>query len=521
MPTVLRITFPARRYHATPWGSHVNEGQVEWPPSPWRLLRALLSTGFTKLGWPPESPPPVARSLIERLATLDPSFVLPPVALAHTRHYVAAAAKRPLIFDTWAQIEEGEIEVVWPVALPEDESRLLADLAHLLGYLGRAESWVRAETANTPAGELRCIPDNGGPPGPGWESVRVLCAMGPSAYEKWRASRTASIEEAHAPAPGKKISAAKRKQLAKALSPYPRDLIAALCVETGELQSHGWSAAPGSREVLYWRRTGALTTGIPTQRRASRVETVPFALLAMSTSSRATSALPPLHRVFPQGRLLHRALGSVVGQLGGDPELARCLLGRENGSRAETDHQHAHILHLDLGGTQRLDHALIFTPMGLASSAQNAIRRLRRTYMKGGAGELQLALVGLGDAASLRRMSAPFGLALERVLGPSGGIERWRTATPYVAPRHSKKSGKDSIEGQVRLECARRGLPKLKEIHILDPAPALRHFVLHDKRHDPPWPMRYTLELVFTQPVEGPICLGYGAHVGLGRFESA
>jgi CRISPR-associated protein Csb2 len=41
VPT-LRLRFPGGRYHATPWGHHVNEGQVEWPPSPWRLLRALM-----------------------------------------------------------------------------------------------------------------------------------------------------------------------------------------------------------------------------------------------------------------------------------------------------------------------------------------------------------------------------------------------------------------------------------------------------------------------------------------------
>src|SRR5690606_34470106 len=39
MPTVL-VEFPGGRYHAPPWGHHVNEGQIEWPPCPWRLLRA-------------------------------------------------------------------------------------------------------------------------------------------------------------------------------------------------------------------------------------------------------------------------------------------------------------------------------------------------------------------------------------------------------------------------------------------------------------------------------------------------
>ena len=37
------IRFTAGRYSATPWGHQVNEGLIEWPPSPWRLLRALVA----------------------------------------------------------------------------------------------------------------------------------------------------------------------------------------------------------------------------------------------------------------------------------------------------------------------------------------------------------------------------------------------------------------------------------------------------------------------------------------------
>ena len=41
MPVIIKLRFPGGRYHATPWGRHVNEGAVEWPPSPYRLVRAL------------------------------------------------------------------------------------------------------------------------------------------------------------------------------------------------------------------------------------------------------------------------------------------------------------------------------------------------------------------------------------------------------------------------------------------------------------------------------------------------
>lgn len=45
---VLEITFPAGRYHATAWGRNVNEGDPEWPPSPFRLARALMDMRYRR-----------------------------------------------------------------------------------------------------------------------------------------------------------------------------------------------------------------------------------------------------------------------------------------------------------------------------------------------------------------------------------------------------------------------------------------------------------------------------------------
>jgi hypothetical protein len=42
------------------------------------------------------------------------------------------------------------------------------------------------------------------------------------------------------------------------------------------------------------------------------------------------------------------------------------------------------------------DHLIIHAPMGLGEAAQRAIPALRRTWMKGGVGELQLAVTGAG-----------------------------------------------------------------------------------------------------------------------------
>ena len=105
----LRIRFTAGRYHATPWGRHVNEGAVEWPPSPWRILRALIATWHRKFSQ--EIPEHSFRLLIERLTDL-PVFYLPKAALGHTRHFMPQkdplGADKTKIFDAFVAIHPDE-----------------------------------------------------------------------------------------------------------------------------------------------------------------------------------------------------------------------------------------------------------------------------------------------------------------------------------------------------------------------------------------------------------------------------
>ncbi len=104
MPT-LSVRFIGGHYHATPWYKAQNEGAVEWPPSPWRLLRALIATGYAKLPeWQDGTPPTVAGSLIARLASVLPSYKLPPATGAHTRHYMPTDAKATLVLDARAVV---------------------------------------------------------------------------------------------------------------------------------------------------------------------------------------------------------------------------------------------------------------------------------------------------------------------------------------------------------------------------------------------------------------------------------
>lgn len=527
MPTLL-FRFPGGRYHATPTGHHVNEGLIEWPPSPWRILRALVACGFTTQRW--NEVPPDGRELFDTLASVLPSYGLPPASPAHSRHYMPVGIlskgreKTTLVFDSWADVGRGTLAVRWPCELDRPAEDLLGALAAHLGYLGRSESWVTAELADDDinlCGEMAYPHTEGERPGPDWEQVALLAPERPDVFAAWRERTVQEALESHPlPADKKKPTKKALKQRATAAAPYPLDLLDCLQRDTSWWKSHRWSQPPGSRRVLYWRPSDALSVAPPVRsapRPPARSSTM---LLALSTPSGSRSTLPARERALPQAELVHRSLVAHAGR--GKRVDCPELTGKDAGGKPLTGHRHAHILPIDLDGDGRLDHVVIHAPMGLGPAAQAAVRRLKRTWTKGGVGELQLALAGQGELDDLRALPPPLDAGVEALLGPVGGARTWVSLTPLVLPRHLKRRGKNALEGQVIAELASRGMPPatVEVLGINDETRKLRHAV-RVRRHParpPPRDTGFAVRLVFDRAVHGPIALGYASHFGLGLF---
>jgi CRISPR-associated protein Csb2 len=486
VPT-LEIRFPGHRYHATPWGHHVNEGLIEWPPSPWRVLRALLATGYAKLHWPASGPPENARSLIEKLAAALPRYGLPRAGAAHTRHYMSLATldkgreKTTMVFDTWAQVEEALL-IRWDAAaLVEGEMALLRNLADNLGYLGRSESWTNVRLCSEDesldpfswADPYEKIPH----PGRGWEQVPLLAPMSGSDYAVWRdAAVRESIEKLSGLDPSKKPTAAQRKKIASVEGYYPSDLVACLQVETSWLQKTGWSQPPGTRRVFYWRRVDALEVTPRPRRRRVEPPPVTAVLLAIGAESSNDHALPSMRRTLPQAEQLHRAFVARLMRIG---RFSETLVGRDaTGVPLSSGHQHAHVIPLDLDGDGHLEHVVVWAPRGMNSDALRAIREVRQTFMKGGSASLRLALAAEGSLSQISNLPPPFGERLRALVEPA---RKWRSVTPFVPPRHMKARGRNTLLGQIEEECKGRGLAAPSSIKILnlrDPVfMGIRHFV--------------------------------------------
>lgn len=518
--TTLLFRFPAGRYHATPWGHHVNEGLVEWPPSPWRIVRALLACGYATQGWREGNLPAEARELVAALASCLPSYHLPPASIAHSRHYMPLGEldkgreKTTLVIDAWARVE-GPLVVTWPVRLAAQPSGLLAQLARNLGYLGRSESWVEAEYLESPPPELgpNCFPQSEipSPKAAEGELVRVLCLEPPESYLSWRQQEVAQTLAAA----GKGTRAKER-----ATAPFPDDLMACLHRDTAENQAFGWSQPPGSRQVLYRRPEDALHCTWPRIRRPSGQPPVEAILLSLATATRNAHALPHVHRTLPQAELLHRGLVACAARIDDAP--CPVLTGLDEQRAPLRDHRHVHILPLDLDNDRHIDHILLHAGMLFDDRARKAVQALRRTFAKGGIGDLQVTVAAEAQLTELARLPAPYGPRLTSLLGPA---RIWSSLTPFVPPRHQKRRGRNTLVGQIEAEVASRGLPAAAiEILPVDTSNQdLRHFVRRRRpgSPQPPSDAGFDLRLTFARPVAGPISLGYGSHFGLGLFGAA
>lgn len=528
----IRLTFPGHRYHATPSGHHVNEGLVEWPPSPWRLCRALVAVGYAKLGWS-EVPEPV-HTLLEKLSVALPSYALPTASAAHSRHYMPLAKldkgveTTTLVYDTFADVGDDALHLVWPVVLENGERQWLIELLNGLNYLGRSESWVEACIVEEEMPEANAIPcePKSVPPGQDYEQVVVMTPSPAPDFDAWCTQTRAEIEAQLSPG----RSAKAQKERAKALAPIPRSLVDALQWDTARWKNAGWAQAPGSRQVLYWRRRDALTVHpSPSHKTTKERPSVSCILLALATESRNRSPLLPVARTLPEAERVHRALTSRAA--GGAKVDCPEITGQDESGRPLGGHQHMRVLPLDLDGDHHIDHVLLWATRGFGGRAREAARSLQRLSPNGRnhSQELQVAMVGGGELGQLRDLPEAFSGGIRRLLGPAGGATHWLSATPYVPPRFLKVRGKNSLEGQVRSELESLGFPQPEAVEVLEWRDAaqpgrlrLRHAVVRRAKgaQQPPRAEGFLLRLRFGQAVDGPICVGYGSHFGLGRFEA-
>lgn len=522
----ITLSFPAKRFHATPWGRQVNEGAVEWPPFPWRLLRAFVAVWHHKF---PDVPESDVRDLVTMLAA-PPRFALPPASQGHTRHYMPLANdNRTKVFDTFVAVDPDDfVLAVWPdVELSADQRTLLRRLLSAMTYFGRAESWVCGDVLDELPFEPEVVPlELGVEPSPGYELVRTLTSAEPTEYEAWLASRTAPAAKSKTP----------RKATKSSDKDVPQTLFDALHADTGELRKAGWNQPPGSRWINYARPLDAFSPF--RQKKPSRQRHRP----TVARYAVAGAVRPLLTQALPVGDQLRRFAMSHSEKITGD---ARTVFSghRDDGAPYHDRHRHAHFMCEAVDGG-RISHITVFAPMGFEPEDELALSRVRAIYLRDGY-ELQLALLGFGQPADFGGLNERNGesqiLASSRV---------WESRTPVLLTRHLKIKRSEMREPDVRAAATRRELDRYirRELsyreHLAPYTESVQIEPLLERErcgtylggHFTQWLKfrreryqgsgartsgnGYGFRLVFPESVRGPIAIGYGSHFGLGQFEA-
>lgn len=460
MATALALRFPWGRYHATPWGRHLNESVVEWPPSCWRLLRALYSTWKTRA-------PDVGGEQMQRLADAlasPPVYRLPPAVGAHSRHYMPDSSHRlgfdgntDKAFDPFVVFQrDGEVFVEWDVDLEEELRSVLKRLAALVPYVGRADSICEGRLLRSheePAGEVASPatdePDGG-------TSVRLLVPTRPVDLD-------------------------------------------ALAVETLDLRSRRLRSPPGAEWVQYTVPEEPDVCPRPARRRSYEEPTaVRWAVI--------TSARPSLRSAVVMCDALRNACMSRFGGIH-DGSASPILAGKNPQGEPLTGHGHAHYLALDEDGDGLIDHLLLWAPEGLGPEALQALSALRKLKGYEFIREFRPCRLGLEVFGSIDQ-------AGPEVAGPS---RTWKSITPFAPPRHRKKkeAWPEFVEKEIRTELAHRGFPEPRSVDVLrGEALAFRRHRIKERLEDARNAAIVRVE--FVGEVRGPIAIGALSHFGLG-----
>lgn len=562
----IEIRFVTGRYHATPWGHHANEGLVEWPPSPWRLLRALLATWHFKANR--DISAELMESLLVRLASEAPSFLLPTqVTYGHTRHYMPLykESKTTKLFDTFLAISPAQpVRIIWPtLRLPDEEQAALELLLPRMSYLGRAESWVEARSCthedllDAPYPHEKWEPWNDQTLPPDHQITRCLLPQPAEIYNDWRAEKltvlaqhTLESKREKQRQKGKsadkvKLTKQDRKKLEKAL---PGSLTEALQVDTGVLQKEKWSRAPGTQWVEYVRPMNHLYAATPTRRPSSTQEVRPtVARFALSSP-----VLPRLVDALALNEVLHACLVEK------SPSKAPVFTGCDERGQPLKGHQHVYLLPEATRG-QSITHVTLYAKMGFDEKAIQVLdsfhelwerqdgRResksfaerhpqLREAWERWSSKDkgLRMVLLGVGQPEDFA--------GWEQRAGQSQILEKsriWHSYTPFVPTRHPKRRNNGSPKldptngyqiGSPPHELLRllglMGFPTPRRLESTDSvnlngrdtrwAEFRKHRKFGGGRRA--GGRGYGFKIEFDEPVHGPIAVGFGAHFGLGLF---
>lgn len=501
MQLTLEQTFPLGRFHATPWKVFpYDDPHGEWPPSPWRLVRAVLARSYQldrEIADSTEAHAKLRETLVRAFATSQIEWQLPPSSWRGPglRQYQPAdfrfnpsnwkEKKLPafkgynttkVLDNFWVTANGKAAPVIWHFDGPDWTPSLLAHLDACLArmtYFGRAESITeirRTEAASAPVEPVKLSPRRSG------KAVPVLALQPDATLAQLEASTDAStVKDTNIP-PGSRWMYAerpRRPEIRPAKRPRPE------LQPTNLIQfAIGSTVAPRYKDtVRITERFRAKVLGCFTKRFTGNAKT-----------NWADAPIEVRQQAF-------------------------LLSGREADGSPSKGHRHAaFFLCGDPTAPSRL---CVWRNEPFTDAEQRAILDAANTPLP------------------LSYKDAPWTITLvplDKLVPPPPGLDgklscTWKSLTPYVPMRHVHgRSGKEkfgcSLPEQLTSELASRSFDVTSlgitfessgwaKVHGIKSESGGR--TNSDK-------LGYLVTLTFREPVKAPISLGASSHFGLGLF---
>lgn len=453
----LRLTFPWGRYYAHPWGLNpARLREAEWPPSPWRLLRALAAGWFRAHGG--EAPAPELLALLKGLGKELPAIAVGPTSFSQTVHWQpnfgaadkddkAAAAYKRTRHENHFVATESPVFFRWENPIIDEQ--LLRDTLPHVSYLGRAESLCRLEQVG--GDDLPrdgwcqpCLQD-GKPVRRIAENCRDVFCPDPLDF------RAADLWS--------------RRTGRDALDPNnaPPHLVE-------DLLAHQ-PLPDGARWVSYEMPEGWPGRWVVRVPKSVRRKTVPSPAPRIAHYLRfSLQCRVPISLKFtvPLAEQFRRNALGLFGRAN-DGAMSFALSGHNRPEDARGEHQHAFYLPL---GTDRthpglLNELHVWCPYGFTQAEVEAMMRVNRLDWGSGKYPIRPVLMAIGNAVP-RECPISTGQISGRV---------WRSRTPFVPPRYfyrgnlhdAKLKAKDTPEQQLAQCLQRVGIGTPGEIRRLAP----------------------------------------------------
>ncbi len=502
----LRLTFPWGRYYAHPWGQNpARITEAEWPPSPWRLLRAIAAAWFQAN--PGREPSAELNQTLEILGQELPTFLLPKVSFSSAIHYqpnFGATAKEDVALAKYKRVRHenhftavgGDVLVRWTLDGYDEVTRaaviaLLTELAARITYFGRAESVCELSVDESSAEDLpeaQVVLQDNQPCRQISQTCRDVFCPSPTKFQASDLWQRRGVDPTAGSTP---------KHLVQDLIDAPQPL-----PDGAEWYSY--------RMPEGWPEQWVVRHPRPPRRRRSDAR-----IIARYLEFSLQCRIPvPAKHVVSIAELFRNAAISI------HQEPSYALSGHDRPEGMRIGHHHAFYLpQVDFIG-QNLGRLIVWCDCGFTRREVNALMAVGALRWAGG-----------------RFPAGPVLLKIQRDLPLIRKERIWESVTPYVPPRYwyRKKLAQgrvrelDSPENQLRQNLTENGVnvasASFRRIQLMDADWDVCKVHLSKQsrleKSEPDRRIGVFLRAEFAQPVAMPFpSFGHSCHFGLGQFRA-